>query len=85
MSDKWNSEISGHSNKGEPKNNEGNSENTKVVIIHETDTQTNQLTSLPGLPMAGHMPFNIPHGPMAPQNPFVHHVSTSLMLSNVGQ
>lgn len=85
---KWNSNFgdnsNGHHSENSGSNSGGNTENTKVIIIHEKDTQTQQLTALPGLPMGGNMgghmgglmPFNMPHGPMTAQNPFSHHVST---------
>lgn len=91
LSAKWNSNyglrdnsnsFGGGHTENSGSNSGGNTENTKVIIIHEKDTQTQQLSALPGLPMGGnmgghmasHMSFNMPHGPMAVQNPFSHHV-----------
>ncbi|CAC5360490.1 unnamed protein product [Mytilus coruscus] len=57
-SDKWTSKYGDNSNSfgggytdNSGSNSGGNTENTKVIIIHEKDTQTQQLTALPGLPM----------------------------------
>ncbi|XP_076080189.1 uncharacterized protein LOC143050996 isoform X2 [Mytilus galloprovincialis] len=93
LSAKWNSNyglrdnsnsFGGGHTENSGSNSGGNTENTKVIIIHEKDTQTQQLSALPGLPMGGnmgghmasHMSFNMPHGPMAVQNPFSHHTSS---------
>ncbi|XP_063438785.1 uncharacterized protein LOC134719755 [Mytilus trossulus] len=85
---KWNSNYgdnsNGHHTENSGSNSGGNTENTKVIIIHEKDTQPQQLSALPGLPMGGymggnmggHMPLNMPHGPMTAQNPFSHHTSS---------
>ncbi|CAG2198309.1 unnamed protein product [Mytilus edulis] len=93
LSAKWNSNyglrdnsnsFGGGHTENSGSNSGGNTENTKVIIIHEKDTQTQQMSALPGLPMGGNMgghmasqmSFNMPHGPMAAQNPFSHHASS---------